>query len=138
MEHYLIIRFLELNSIIIDKRIKNKYMKYFYYEVKKNVSWLISLVIATQIAPYRKKNWLSIDNKVFLSRHKSSSSVFTAELKTIFHCLQTILQIPDSPHHQNYIIFSDSLLSLQSISDSFFTQEFVLFSIFSLQFLKLS
>lgn len=48
-----------------------------------------------------------------------SSSIFTTELETIFHCLQTIVQLPDPSHRQNFLIFYDSLSSIQSISDCF-------------------
>lgn len=58
---------------------------------------------------------------VFSSRHRNSSSIFATKLKAIFQCLQTNLQLPDPPYRQRNIIFFNSLLSIQSISEHFFT-----------------
>lgn len=58
----------------------------------------------------------SINNELFSLRLSNLASIFTAELSAIFLCLQEITQRVAST---NYVLVSDSLSSLQAITDPY-------------------
>ena len=61
----------------------------------------------------------SLNSQIFLFRHRNTSSIFTVELEAIFHCLQTIAATAETVTPHTYLILTDSLSSLQSISNSY-------------------
>ena len=67
----------------------------------------------------------SIENSVFSHRLRNSYSVFSAELAAIYFCLEAILQASESKPSRNFLIFSDSLSSLQAINDIYTTNPLI-------------
>ena len=56
----------------------------------------------------------SINNPVYLYRHRNSSSIYTAKLQAIFHCLECILHRAPPTPTQNYLFVSESFASPHS------------------------
>jgi len=59
----------------------------------------------------------SINNRIQNFRHKNTSTVFTAKLQAIHHCLIDLMNLPPSSFSQNFLITSDSLVALLAIRD---------------------
>ena len=61
----------------------------------------------------------SIDNVLHSHRHRNSASIYTAALQAIYHGIVTILHRPTPMATPDYLIISDSLASLTTISDPY-------------------
>jgi len=62
----------------------------------------------------------SVDSTIYSFRLRNSSSIFTAELLAIFHCLETILSGP-LPQSPSIVIITDSLSSVHATADPYST-----------------
>ena len=58
----------------------------------------------------------TVGDHFFLHRHRNSASIFTAELEAIFQCLQTICHLHEPLSPEYFLIFTDPLSSLRSIT----------------------
>jgi len=57
----------------------------------------------------------SINNRIQNFRYTNTSTVFTAELQGIHHCLINLMNLSPSSHPQNFLFTSDSLTALFAI-----------------------
>ena len=57
-----------------------------------------------------------IRNSTYAHRHRNTASVYTCELQAILNCLEHILRMSPSPSTHPFLIVSDSLASLNALS----------------------
>ena len=97
-----------------------------------------STLCLTDGSKYRRKTAYaySINEKITAHRLRNSASVFSAELNAILACVSDIAQLQPQT---NYILLTDSLSSLQALSDLFSSNPIIqrihlaLFTIYSIK-----